>query len=156
MDDEEGYKYTKTDACAVIFAIALVGFGYIFSKSIESTIASFPEGFGPPAIIVWMPMIMCSIPLIICIYLIATADKRARAKSGSSSVYRYRDETLVYTGDYEIHSQPKPKTGDAVYLIPANCPSCNGSLDSDSVDWIGPLQAKCPHCGATVEAEMRE
>jgi len=155
MNEENGYKYTKTDFCAVIFAICVLIIGYFVSTFIQNSMSIIPEGFGPPAIIVWVPMIMSSIPLILCIYLMATADKRARAKSVSSDVYRYRDDTIVYTGDYEIHKEQESKEDDPVYLIPTNCPSCDGALNAHEVEWIGPLQAKCPHCGKTVKAQKR-
>lgn len=155
MNEETGYKYTKTDACAVIGAITLVGIGYLVSSFIQSTLVGFPSGFGPPPIIAWIPMIVCTIPLMVCIYLMATANRRARAKSESPTVYRYRDETIVYTGDYEHHKDPTSQDQEKVYLIPTNCPSCNSPLSSERIDWVGPLQAKCPNCGAVVNAEER-
>ncbi len=156
MNEETGYKYTKTDASGMIGAIIILGIGIWVSSYINNSIPDFVGVFGPPQIIIWMPAIMCSVPLIICTYLMATANRRARAKSESPTVYRYRDETIVYTGDYELPKKPTEEANDTVYLIPANCPSCNRHLSAEGVDWIGPLQAKCPHCGATVDAEERK
>ena len=155
MNEATGYKWTKTDGCAVIAAIVLVGIGYLASSFIESTTVGFPEGFGPPPILIWMPMIMCSFPLIICIYLMATADKRAQAKAAKAGIHRYRDETIVYTGDYQLDSEPKSKEPEKVYLIPTECPSCFEPISAEVVDWVGPLKAKCPYCEAIIDAKEK-
>lgn len=152
MKEERGYKTTKKDICATIAAIIFVGIGYLLSNFIASSIAAIPSDFGPPEIIAWIPMIMCSFPLIICIILWV---KPKKTKEGPE-IHRYRDETIVYTGDYELHSEPSSKGEDTVYLIPAECPSCNSPLSTKEIDWVGPLQAKCPNCGALVDAEERK
>ena len=148
-----GYKYTKTDACGVIIAIAILIFGILMTNFIQSTIPENIE-FGPPQIIILMPMIMSAIPLIVCIGLMIRA--KTKKQQEGPEVHRYRDETMVYTGDYEIHSEPKSEEDEKVYLIPTNCPSCNSPLSTENIDWVGPLQAKCPHCGAVVDAEERK
>ena len=43
-----------------------------------------------------------------------------------------------------------------VYQVPSKCPECGGSLRNEEVDWVGPLQAKCPFCRTTVEARPTE
>ena len=155
MSDEEGYKYTRTDGCAVIFAIALFGFGIYLSSFIQSTMPSFPEGFGPPPIILWMPAIMTAVPLVICMYLMATANKRHKAKVARAGVHRYRDETMYYSGDYKLRSDTESEAPEKVYLIPTNCPSCQNPISEESVDWVGPLKAKCPHCEAIIDAKEK-
>ncbi|MGY5879152.1 MAG: hypothetical protein RTV31_02830 [Candidatus Thorarchaeota archaeon] len=158
MNEETGYKWTKTDFCSVIGAVVILGIGILFSNFIINSMPELPGEpgyFGPPMILLYMPAIMCSIPLIICIYMMATANKRAQAIGEISTVHRYRDETLVYTGDYQLDSKPESKEPEKVYLIPAECPSCQSPLNADVVDWVGPLKAKCPHCGAIVEAKEK-
>ena len=156
MNEETGYKYTKTDAAAMIGAILIAIVGFLMSNLIANSMPEgLPEGFGPPPIVVFMPAIMTSIPLVICIVMAATANRRHRAKSESSTVHRYRDETMVYTGDYQLDSEPESKEPEKVYLIPAECPSCQSPINADVVDWVGPLKAKCPHCGEIVEAKEK-
>jgi len=155
MDDEKGYKYTKTDVCATIFAIILLGVGYLVSSFISSSMPEFPEGFGPPPIIAWTPMIMLSIPLIICIIMMIRA--KVKKPEEGPTIHRYRDETTVYTGDYSLDAKPSEEEEEKpIYLVPAECPSCGSSISSKDLDWIGPMQAKCPRCGATVNAIERE
>lgn len=43
-----------------------------------------------------------------------------------------------------------------IYQVPSKCPQCGGSLSNEEVDWVGPLQAKCPFCRTTVEAQPTE
>ncbi|MHA2067693.1 MAG: hypothetical protein ACXABY_25305, partial [Candidatus Thorarchaeota archaeon] len=42
------------------------------------------------------------------------------------------------------------------YQVPSRCPSCGGTLNSEQVEWVGPLQAQCPYCLATVNAVERD
>lgn len=160
MNEETGYKWTKHDVFATCMAlVAFVG-GIIFSNWLIESYSEPPPGwpfptYGPPTIVLYMPAIMFSIPLIICIILMATANRRHRAKMQGPTVYRYRDDTIVYTGDYEIHSEPDSKEPEKVYLIPTECPSCNAPISVDFVDWVGPLKAKCPQCEAIIEAKEK-
>ena len=43
-----------------------------------------------------------------------------------------------------------------IYQVPKKCPECGGSLSNEEVDWVGPLQAKCPYCRTTIEAQPAE
>lgn len=149
-----GYKFKRADYCAIIFAIIVLGVGYVFSSFVSSMMADLPEGFGPPSIIVWMPMIMTSIPLIICVIL--NIRLKLKKPEDGPTVHRYRDETTVYTGDYSLDVKPsEEKDEKPVYLIPAECPSCDSPLNAEYVDWVGPLQAKCPNCETIVEAKEK-
>jgi MFS family permease len=161
MNEETGYKWTKTDVGATTAAIIAMIIGFLVSYYIAKSVPEEPPGWpwpgewGPPPIMVWMPAIISSIPLIICIGMMATANRRARAKSQQPAVYRYRDETLVYTGDYKIDSKSELKEPEKIYLIPDHCPTCNSSLNADVVDWVGPLKAKCPYCETIIDVKEK-
>jgi endogenous inhibitor of DNA gyrase (YacG/DUF329 family) len=43
-----------------------------------------------------------------------------------------------------------------IYNVPRKCPECGGSINNEDVDWVGPLQAKCPYCQTTIEAQPVE
>ena len=34
--------------------------------------------------------------------------------------------------------------------VPENCFKCGASLNPQEVEWVGPDQVRCPHCGATM------
>ncbi len=36
--------------------------------------------------------------------------------------------------------------------LPLKCPSCGAEVSPESVDWVGPLEAKCSYCGGTMRA----
>jgi hypothetical protein len=51
-------------------------------------------------------------------------------------------------------SQPREKS--YIYEPPDVCPNCKGAISSEDVEWVGPLSARCPYCGATLKTEKRE
>ena len=142
---------TKTEVWAIIVAIIILAIGFVIAFVIDNSIASLPSNFGPPRIIILFPIGMCAIPLIVCIGLF----RAQRKQRNLPKVKSYSDETMVYTGDYEIHSKIMSQGNDKVYWIPKQCPSCNASISDSMVDWIGPLKAICPFCEATIKAEEK-
>jgi len=38
--------------------------------------------------------------------------------------------------------------------LPERCPSCGASISQESIDWVGPLEAKCTYCGGTLRARF--
>ncbi|MGY5860012.1 MAG: hypothetical protein RTU63_11635 [Candidatus Thorarchaeota archaeon] len=154
MSEETDYKWTKNDYCAIAAAIVLFGVGILISIFITNSIPDFALEH-TPTIILWMPAIVLAFPLLICFCLMRGANKRHKEKAGIAGVHRYRDETIVYTGDYQIDSEAELKEPEKVYLIPTECPSCNISINEESVDWVGPMKAKCPHCEAIIEVKEK-
>ncbi|MBD3408249.1 MAG: hypothetical protein GF411_19155 [Candidatus Lokiarchaeota archaeon] len=43
-----------------------------------------------------------------------------------------------------------------IYMPPENCTSCGAKLSYDSIEWAGPLTAKCPYCGQSLPVQKRE
>jgi len=56
------------------------------------------------------------------------------------------------------HDRPTIVTVDRriIYRVPGKCPECGGSINNEEVDWVGPLQARCPYCQTTIEAQPVE
>ncbi|TFG33335.1 hypothetical protein EU527_08210 [Candidatus Thorarchaeota archaeon] len=54
--------------------------------------------------------------------------------------------------------QSKTEVDDGLRMvrIPTECPKCNAPLSHESIDWVGPLEAKCSYCGATVRAKFEK
>jgi hypothetical protein len=154
MKQETEYKWTKNDYCATGAAIMLFGIGILISIFITNSVPDFALEH-TPTFILWMPAIVLTFPLLFCICLMRTANRRHKTEAEKAEVYRYRDETMIYTGDYEIDSKPETKEPEKVYLIPAECPSCNKPISSEQVDWVGPLKAKCPYCEAIIKAKEK-
>ena len=38
--------------------------------------------------------------------------------------------------------------------LPNQCSNCGGQLSPKDIDWVGPLEAECNYCGATVRAQF--
>ncbi len=38
--------------------------------------------------------------------------------------------------------------------LPHKCPTCTADLSDSNVDWTGPLEATCGHCGAVIQAKF--
>ncbi len=47
-------------------------------------------------------------------------------------------------------------SGIRTVRIPTKCPSCGAALSHETIDWVGPLEAKCSYCGAVVRATFEE
>ena len=107
--------------------------------------------YGPPPFMAIIPFGMGVLGLFILFSVLRASGQQ------KPSDYRYKSETIVYTGDYTTspESSGEKRKGKTVYQVPSTCPSCGAGISNDEVDWIGPLQAKCPYCGATFEAEER-
>ncbi len=43
-----------------------------------------------------------------------------------------------------------------VHDLPEKCPNCKAQIGSETVDWVGPLTARCPYCGSSIRTEKRE
>jgi hypothetical protein len=51
-------------------------------------------------------------------------------------------------GGYEV-----TPSSDRRGSLPPKCPSCNGPVRSDEVDWIGDSSAECVYCGSAIQVE---
>jgi hypothetical protein len=49
-----------------------------------------------------------------------------------------------------------PKEKSYVHEPPRFCSECGASINSEQIEWVGPLSVKCPYCGATLATEKRE
>lgn len=50
------------------------------------------------------------------------------------------------------------RSSEATYIeeLPTICPNCKASIATDSIEWVGPLTAKCPYCGSAIRTEKRQ
>jgi len=40
--------------------------------------------------------------------------------------------------------------------LPEKCPSCGAAISQEGIDWTGPLEAKCNHCGGILRAKFEK
>lgn len=120
----------------ISIALGMVGLSY--------PMMHFPFSFIPIGIAVF--------GFIICAVLITNASGTTRSV-GIGAGYSIRT-----TGDsmYSDHRGQPSRRSRIVFQVPNQCPSCGAPLSSESVEWVGPLQAQCPYCLATVDVSERE
>ena len=53
-------------------------------------------------------------------------------------------------------SNEAQKEKSYIHEPPRFCTECGASINSEQIEWVGPLSVKCPYCGATLATEKRE
>jgi hypothetical protein len=94
------------------------------------------------------PFGLLFIAFAVLVFLNAAKTKVAKKRRSSIEEKQTevsRDRSTVVTVDRRI-----------IYQVPGKCPECGGNLSNEEVDWVGPLQAKCPFCRTTIEAQPAE
>ena len=107
--------------------------------------------WGAPFLFVLAPFGMGIFGIVVCL----AGFLSQRKKQQQPEIRRYSSESIVYTGDYSLQPEPKSQNQKKVYMVPSHCPSCSVSINTEEIDWVGPLQAKCPNCGGVIDAEER-
>jgi len=133
--------------------------GYIVGICFMALWCTIAFGMGISALQMGAPILFALIPFGMgvfgIVFCIAGFASQRRRQQKQSEIRRYSGESIVYTGDYSLQSEPASQNQKKVYVVPSNCPSCGVSIDTEEIDWVGPLQAKCPNCGAAIDAEER-
>nr|KXH75422.1 MAG: hypothetical protein AM325_11290 [Candidatus Thorarchaeota archaeon SMTZ1-45] len=114
---------------------------------------SWPDwGPGPhPSMFVWIPFAIAGVGVFALIVQIVNVvnerDESKHAQGFSARTYSYDDvpSTSTRTSGYLEPTQS--------YQAPPFCSQCGAELDSELVEWIGPLRFRCPSCGRTGKAE---
>jgi predicted RNA-binding Zn-ribbon protein involved in translation (DUF1610 family) len=140
--------------------IALIIF-YIISIAIVIWIESFfidfanawPDwGPGPsPSLFVWIPFAIAGIMVLM---LVVQVVNMVRKPGEASLTPKFSMRTHSYDDIPASSSETLGYHETTVsYRTPPFCSQCGASLDSDLVEWVGPLRFRCPSCGKTGKAE---
>jgi len=109
--------------------------------------------WGAPFIFVLAPFGMGLFGVVFCI---ALARGGMPPMARTVRLRRYSDEYVTHTGDsFGREYTPPREKRKSIYQVPSVCPSCGAAISTESVDWVGPLEAQCPYCMATFDAEER-
>ncbi|MBN1580547.1 MAG: hypothetical protein JXA89_07570 [Anaerolineae bacterium] len=75
--------------------------------------------------------------------------KALEEKGFYSEAVLLRAEAAALLGAEDKADLPFSQRG----ILPAKCPSCNGPVRSDEVDWVDENSAECVYCGSVIQTE---
>ncbi len=93
------------------------------------------------------------IPLVLCVFAIRrsrrniTTPRRTESILVDAPIHAIPD---YHEGSVQTHGSRRTTT----VRLPVECPSCGAQVSHESVDWVGPLEAQCNYCGATIRASL--
>ena len=93
------------------------------------------------------------IPLVICIFAARRTRRRAKPVRRTESILVDAPDHAIpqdYQGIVQTHGSRRTTT----VRLPVECPSCGAQVAHESVDWVGPLEAQCSYCNATIRASL--
>ncbi len=115
----------------------------------------FPQPFFLP--FGFVPFIMAAVGIVFCFAALRANSNTTRTRRRVGSGYSISTTGDAMYRDRESRSPSYQRPSKRiVYQIPSRCPSCGAALNSEQVDWVGPLQAQCPYCLTTIEASERD
>ena len=101
-------------------------------------------------------ILMLVVPLIFCVVVAIIMVKVCKSGSVMSKAV---DSFVVEAPRFAIPESQRGKTRtDGAQIktvrLPTTCPNCDAAISQEKIDWVGPLEAKCNYCGATVRAKL--
>jgi hypothetical protein len=95
-----------------------------------------------------VPFAMGLFGVIMCIAVLRGSSSQTKIS------YPKTSGVSSYSGDRMTSRRREERR--VLYQVPARCPSCGAHINEEVVDWVGPLQAQCPYCNATIEVIGRD
>ncbi len=101
-------------------------------------------------------ILMLVVPLIIFVVVAFILVKVCRSGSVMSKAV---DSFVVEAPHFAVPESRRGKTrSDGAQIktvrLPTTCPICSAAISQEKIDWVGPLEAQCNYCGATVRAKL--
>ena len=91
------------------------------------------------------------VPIFIFVIVIIVFVNVCRAGQRVASGFTVQAPSFVIPDRYQGRTRSDGSEMKTVRL-PEKCPSCGAALSYETIDWVGPLEAKCTYCGGTVRA----
>jgi hypothetical protein len=99
----------------------------------------------------WIVLIgVVSILLMICCIGFSVRRARRGVRTMQESIAVQAPMHIIpqkYQGSVQRHGSET-----TTVRLPLKCPSCGAEVSHENVDWVGPLEARCSYCGATMRA----
>jgi predicted Zn-ribbon and HTH transcriptional regulator len=100
---------------------------------------------------------MAGFGVIFCLVALRSNSALSRTRRRVGSGYSISTTgDAMYSEDKRSIPSYRRSSQRVVYQVPPRCPSCGASLNTEQVEWVGPLQTQCPYCLATIEATERD
>ncbi len=111
----------------------------------------FPSIFGTIGIFfVVIPIIF----VVIFIIIAATACRSGAHVAGNVARGLTMDAPPFVIPENQRGQTRSDGTEMTTVRLPERCPSCGATISQGTIDWVGPLEAKCNYCGGTLRARF--
>jgi hypothetical protein len=139
----------------VVFLIIWIAIATTMGFSFIDFANDWPDwGPGPhPSLFTWIPFAMAGFGIIL---LLLTIIGWVRKPGKTDSSQGYTAGAIPYDDIPSSSTQASGYREPSVsYQIQPFCGHCGARIDSELVEWVGPLKYKCPACGYTHKAETK-
>jgi DNA-directed RNA polymerase subunit RPC12/RpoP len=139
----------------IIFFIIWIAIAMTMGFSFIDFANSWPDWApGPhPSLFIWVPFAFAGFGVLFLLFIIVGWLGKPRRKG---SIQGYPVGATPYD---EMPSSSTETSGyrepTLSYEIEPFCSQCGARLDSELVEWVGPLNYRCPSCGHTHKAKTR-
>lgn len=101
-------------------------------------------------------ILMFIVPLIFFVVVVIIMVKVCRPGAVISKAV---DSFVVEAPHFAIPKSQRGRTRtDGAQIktvrLPTTCPNCSAAISQEKINWVGPLEAQCNYCGATVRAKL--
>ncbi|RLI50202.1 MAG: hypothetical protein DRO73_03870 [Candidatus Thorarchaeota archaeon] len=112
------------------------------------------EGGSTLTLLIVPPIIVTSLVFVGIVVALAVRSRQSRSSAQPGSV---AVQPPTQSGPRtEYRSYQPDSDAPRVVMLPTICPSCGAPIVSEEVEWVGPLDARCSHCGAIVRARPED
>ncbi len=119
----------------------------------DAHIPGFFQSLGMFELIMLISVLAFVVPLVICIFAARRSRRRATPLRRTESILVDAPDHVIpddIRGSVQTHGSRRTTT----VRLPVECPSCGAQVSHESVDWVGPLEAQCSYCNATIRASL--
>ena len=101
-------------------------------------------------------ILMFIVPLIFFVVVVIIMVKVCRP---GAIISKAVDSFVVEAPSFAIPKSQRGRTRtDGAQIktvrLPTTCPNCSAAISHEKINWVGPLEAQCNYCGATVRAKL--
>ena len=117
----------------------------------DSHIPGFLASLSFFEMMILITVLITVIPLVLCVFIIRRARRTSAPLRRTQSILVDAPMHVIpeeHQGSVQTHGSRRTTT----VRLPVECPSCGAQVSHESVDWVGPLEAQCSYCNATMRA----